>query len=237
MDKIIDIHSHILPGVDDGPMTIEESVEILSALEEKGFDSIILTSHYIENTDYNSNEKVRMKILNELQEKTNINLYLGNEVFITENVIDLYRNRELITLNKSSYMLVEFPLNGYNINTTKIICELTSHNIIPIIAHPERYLYIQDNYATIDEILDYGCYLQCNIGSLTGKYGKRAQKLVKYLLKKGVVTFIGSDIHSLRSIPTLEKSYNKLKKIVGEEKFKELTYYNPMRVLKNEKLS
>ena len=240
MDKIIDIHTHILPGVDDGAKTIADSRKIINYLKKVGITDIVLTSHYIENSKYKFNTLIRSKILTELKkflDLNDINLYLGNEVYLSDNTIDLFEKHEITTLNNSKYMLVELPLNTYLKNFPSMLCDISDYGIVPIIAHPERYRFIQKDKKRISELLEFNSLLQCNILSLTGKYGKKAKKTVKWLLKKDLVSFVATDSHYASDPKELEKAYKKLKKIVGLDKYKELTYYNPKKVLENKNIS
>lgn len=239
MDKIIDIHTHILPGVDDGSRNIEESIDIINYLYSVGITDIVLTSHYVIDTTYNYNQLVRVKLLDTLKEKLNndnIHLYLGNEVYLTEKIIDLLESHEISTINDTKYMLVELPLSGYLNNFQNILCDLTSYGIVPIIAHPERYNFIQKNKKRIRELLEFNCLLQCNIDSLTGKYGNKAKKIMKWLLKKNLVQFVATDTHYVSSDKELKKAYSKLEKLVGKEKYKELTNLNPQKIINNEEV-
>ena len=236
MDKRIDIHTHILPGVDDGSKSINESLEIIDYLKNLGITDIVLTSHYMKGTNYEYNTKSRINILNNLEKElndNNIRLYLGNEVYLCDEVVDLYKQGEICTINNSKYMLVELPLSSYYKNYPNILCELNDIGIVPIIAHPERYRFIQNNQKRINELLEFRCLLQINVDSLVGKYGKKAQKLAKFLLKKNLVSFVATDTHYVSNPKVLEKAYKKLKKIVGEEKYNELVYLNPRRVIEN----
>ena len=239
MDKIIDIHSHVLYGVDDGSRALEESLEIIEYLKSTGIYDIVLTSHYIKDTKYDSDVEKRSKIINNLKNKItdkNVNIYLGNEVFICDEVIDLYKRKQITTLNNSKYMLIELPLSNNFKNYQNVLCDITDNNIIPIMAHPERYKFIQKDKERINELIEYGCLLQCNIDSLTGKYGNDAKKIMKWLLKHDLVSFVATDTHRVGNSKELEKAYKKLKKLVGEEKYLELTYINPKRVLEDKNI-
>lgn len=237
MDRKIDIHTHILPGIDDGATNVEESMEIIHYLYNQGITDIVLTSHYIENTKYNYNQVSRNQILTVLRNNLNndkIHLYLGNEVYLSENVIDLLEQHEISTINNTKYMLIELPLTGCLNNFQNILCALSDYGIVPIIAHPERYQFLQKNFHRVSELLEFNCLLQCNIDSIYGKYGKKAKKLMKWLLKNDLVQFVATDTHYVEDKKILEKSYKKLRKLVGEEKYQDLVYRNPLKVLNNE---
>lgn len=240
MDRIVDIHTHILPGVDDGAKTIDESLKIIEYLSNQGITDIALTSHYIKNTKYDANEQERKSIFEELKKQAKdykVNLYLGNEVYLCEDILELLEKKEIITLNNSKYLLIELPLTGYINSLPNILCELINHGITPIIAHPERYQFLQKHNKRIQELLEFNCLLQCNIDSITGKYGRKAKKLMKWLLKKDLVQLVATDTHYVEKKKVLKKSFKKLKKVVGKEKYKELTEINPMKILKDEEVS
>lgn len=239
MDKIIDIHTHVLPGVDDGSKSIDESLAIIDYLAEIGIHDIVLTSHYIKGTTYNYNVRERCYVLESLEKELNgrdVQLYIGNEVYLCDEVVDLYKRKDICTLNNSKYMLVELPLSSYYKNFPNALCELNEAGIIPIIAHPERYKFIQNDKEKISKLLEFDCLLQINIDSLIGKYGRKAQKIAKFLLKKNLVSFVATDTHYVSDPKKLKKAYKKLKKIVGEEKYNELTYSNPRKVLENKEI-
>lgn len=241
MVKIIDLHNHTLPGVDDGAKTIEEAVKNIEYLSKRGVEKIVLTSHYIVNSKYDSNVEKRSEILETLKAETsdlNVEIYLGNEVFVTdaETLLDLIKRGEITTLNKSKYLLIELPLNQRMHNIENIICELNDHGYVPIIAHPERYIYIQKDYRRIRRLLEYDCLLQSNLYSITGYYGSSAKRTIKKLLKENYVSFIALDFHHTPSDDRIEKALKKLKKIKSERELKKLLYDNPLRVLENKEV-
>lgn len=195
-----DIHSHILFDVDDGSKSIEESIELLKKLKDIGFNNIILTPHYIEGSEYcskNSEKKKRLKQLKEelSNQKIDINIYLGNEIFINNNIYELIKAGEIKTLNNTRYILVELPFHNQIVNLEDIIYELKIKGLIPIIAHPERYSYFQKNYKEVDRLREEGFLFQGNYASILGYYGKESQKLLKYMLKKQYIDYLGTDIH------------------------------------------
>lgn len=238
IDKYIDIHSHILYGIDDGSKTLEESIEILKQHQEMGFKDIIITPHYIENSKYITNNKVKEKLLNTIKtelKKQNIelNLYLGNEVFVNNNLDELLEKKEISTLNNSKYLLIELPMTNKIKNIKEIIYELKIKDITPIIAHPERYEYIQKHPDKVKEWIEEGALLQSNYGSIIGIYGNGPKKTLKKLLKQNLITFLGTDIHypNNKIYLNIEKIRKKIIKLLGEDKFIELTITNPKKIL------
>jgi len=195
-----DLHCHLLYGIDDGSKTIEESIELLKEAEEKGIDEMILTPHYVDHSKYMCNNEEKAKIFKKLvsrakKEGIKVKLYLGNEIFFSRHMLEFIKNKEVQTLNKSKYVLFEFPMNNVYHNTNEIISELVSKGYIPVLAHPERYRILQQHPDLAEEYLRCGLLLQGNYESLFGKYGYRARKVLKYYIKKKWITFLGSDAH------------------------------------------
>ena len=195
-----DLHNHILYGIDDGSKSIEESILLLKEMEEMGVDEVVLTPHYIEGSKYNCNNKDKEELFNTLKEQVKlenikIKLYLGNEVFFTNNFLSLLKNNEIKTLNNSKYILFEFPMGHIYNNTLEVINKLVSNGYIPVLAHPERYPYFQKHPKMLEEYLRSGLLLQGNFTSLFGKYGRIAEKTLKIFLKNKWITFLGSDTH------------------------------------------
>ena len=236
---IKDLHSHILYGIDDGSKTIEESIVLLKEMEKAGTKELILTPHYIENSKYNANNRSKEALFRQLkkkvkEEKINIDLYLGNEVFFSNNMIELIKKGEIKTLNKSKYLLFEFPMTRFYNNSLEVINQLVSNGYIPVLAHPERYTEFQKNPNLVIEYLKSGVLLQGNFTSLFGKYGRHSRKVLKLYLKNKWITFIGSDAHHEVAYDNkkLEKMLLKITK--DKEYTEELLSKNFDKVINNE---
>lgn len=235
-----DIHSHILFNVDDGSKSIKESVSLLQNLKNIGFTDVILTPHYINGSSYNADNAKKREHFNRLQEELirnniNINIYLGNEIFINNNINNLIKEDVISPLNNSKYVLVELPFHNPILNLDDIIYELKYNNLIPIIAHPERYTYFQKNYKEVDKLKEDGVLFQGNYASIIGRYGTNSKKLFKYMLKNKYIDFLGTDIHSLNDLTVIEnynKIIKKIKKISGEEYY-QVIINNCNNILKN----
>lgn len=241
MNRIIDIHSHILFGVDDGAKSHEESLSILEKMAKCGVTDIILTPHYIEGSSFNANNKTKNKYFKELKvllknQKININLYLGNEIFITSKIQKLIKSKDIMPLNKSKYILVELPLTEEYKSSKKIIFELIDKGYKVILAHPERYKYFYKNMNEIDSYIDMGVLLQGNIDSISGKHGFKVKRMFKKLLKKNYYSFLDSDIHHADSsfFKNYDKNIKKIKKKIGKEKYMELVSINPLKILEKD---
>lgn len=223
-----DVHSHILFDVDDGSNNIEESIELLKKLKSIGFNNVILTPHYIEGSDYcslNPEKKEKLEILKNELNKNNIdiNIYLGNEIFINDNIVKSINDGKIYPINNSKYVLIELPFHNQILNLDDILFEINHAGFIPILAHPERYSYFQDNYKVVDLLKENGVLFQANYSSILGYYGKQSQKLLKYMLKKKYIDYLGTDIHHIGKtyvVDNFEKITKKIKKITKDE------YYN-----------
>lgn len=240
----IDIHSHILYGIDDGSKSIEESINIIKEHIKMGFTDIVVTPHYIENSKYETNNIDKENILKTLKQELkkqniNINLYLGNEVFVNNNLEELLKKKEIATINNSKYLLIEFPMNEKPKDINNIIYELKIKGIIPIIAHPERYDYVEKNPNLVLEWIEEGALLQSNYGSIIGVYGSGPQKTIKKLLKKDLIEFLATDIHypNNKIYLNMDKIRKKLKKLITKERFIELTNTNPKKIIENKEIS
>lgn len=238
---MIDIHSHIIYGIDDGCKTLDESIQTILNLKKIGFDKLILTPHYINGSNYNKDNKEKKEKLNVLKEellkrKIDVELFLGNEVYINDEIDELVLSKKITTLNKSRYLLIEFPLYNKVNNVDDYIYELKLKGYIIIIAHPERYEYFKENYKEVEKLYQSGVLFQCNYGSLIGKYGKEAQKLVEYLLKNNMVTFMSTDIHKPESsiIDNFSLIKDKIISIIGKDNFIKISNDNALKVINGE---
>ncbi len=235
---MIDFHSHILPNVDDGSRSIGETFNLIKEAERAGFDSIISTSHYIENY-YEVSAKDRQAWINALSQKLkeeniNVDLYLGNEVYFSENIIDLLNDEKANTINNTKYILFEFSINVRPINVYDVIYEMLQNKLKPILAHPERYVFVQKDPQLIYDLIDKGVLMQANYGSILGYYGTKAQIIVKKFLESDMIHFLGSDVHRENTLyPRISEALNEIESIVGENKLEELTEINPRKVLQN----
>ena len=234
-----DMHCHLLYGIDDGSTSIEESIKLLKEMEKSGTTDLMLTPHYIRNSNFNCNNKTKKELLKQLIEKKNennikINLYLGNEVYFSYHLIDLIKQGEIRTLNNTRYLLVEYPLQNKVNNALEIIQQLVSKGVIPVLAHPERYELFQKDPDLIEEYLHAGVLMQGNFTSLFGKYGPRAKKLLTYYLRNKQITFLGSDTHHevKYNAKKLEKMLLKITK--DKQYVEDLMYNNFDKVINDE---
>lgn len=192
-------------------------------------------------TEYYENSGIDVKLLKESLQKIvekqgiGITLHEGMEVYLSEEIEELIKNGEIITLANSNYILIEFPMNSIARYVDDILFLLKNMGYQVIIAHPERYKFVQDDIEYAQKWVEKGCLLQANYGSLIEIYGKEAKKTLKKLLKLDLISFLGTDTHKqgtiYKQIPHILK---KLKKYISEEKIYELTEINPKKILENE---
>ncbi len=236
---MIDIHSHIIPNVDDGARSVEETFNILKEAQEAGFTDVILTSHFLLNYyETNAQELIFWKEkLQEVLKKqgTKINLHSGMEIYITNQMEELLENKKILTLANSRYMLIELPLATNVKYFDYVVYYLEAKGIKPIIAHPERYKCVQKDPDIVEEYIEKGCLIQCNYGSIVNLYGREAEKTIKTMLKKNQVHFLGSDVHRENgTYLIILDAIKKIRKIIGENKINEITTINPKKILQNE---
>lgn len=237
---MIDIHSHIIFDVDDGSKTIEESISMIKKMRKIGYTSIIATPHYIENSYYSANNRIKKEKLQILQERLresniDVKLYLGNEIFIQDEILKKILKQEIHTLNNSSYMLIELPLEEKLNSDLDIFYELITSGAKIVLAHPERYKIFQKDPKSIEKYTEMGILLQGNIDALSGKYGKESKKLFIKLLKQRKYFAFGSDIHNSKAgfYDRFEELKKECIKLTDEAYFNELTIINPNKIINN----
>ena len=194
---MIDVHCHLLNGVDDGCRDTIESLTNIKLAEEAGFTDIILTPHYIENYYENDITSTKPQIA-ELQSKVYDNnilvkLHQGNEVYFSENIGEMIENNVVSKLARSRYVLFELPMKTKILNLDNIISQIKAAGCVPILAHPERYTFIQKNPNEVAKIISKGVLIQSNYGSILGQYGKEAQKTIIKILKNKMINLLGTD--------------------------------------------
>lgn len=197
---MIDIHSHIINEIDDGSKNIEMTINMLKKAEQSGTTDIIATPHFMRGrfeVEYNEVVK-KVEGLREIAKENNINIniYAGQEVYYSKNILEYYNDKIIGTINNTKYMLIELPMLEFNIDEViNIIYELQIRGITPIIAHPERYKLFIKKPSMINSLIKEGMLFQLNAGSLTGNFGKDVKKTATKYLENNIYSFIGSDAH------------------------------------------
>lgn len=212
-----DVHTHVMPFVDDGSDSFENSLALVKLLESEGVDKIILTPHYkkgrYEPTPERLNEEFNNFSKQVSDSGAKVELYLGEEVFCDKGIYELIKQNKILTLNGTQYLLIEFDYFNYT-DIADFVFNLKTLGYIPVIAHVERYTYLDVD--TLIEIKSQGALIQVNSSSVIGESGKKMQKKVLATIKSGIVDFVSTDIHYKRQ-SSIKKAYKIVEKKFGKK--------------------
>lgn len=228
---MIDIHTHILPTLDDGSSCVEHSLNMVNECVKQGVTDVILTPHYRKPFIHRATSvQACFDQFKEIVEQQNIpiNLYLGQELYVNANIKNLLRSKKVFTLNHTKYILLEFDYNEEQ-EIAEIVYELKHAGYMPIVAHAERYTYVDLEIAK--EIKDSGGLIQINAQAIAGVTDRRKKKIAKQLLKNGLVDFVASDLHNRRT-NFMKKAYDFVKKKYGEQTAERLFVLNAQEIIK-----
>lgn len=201
---MIDIHAHIMPGIDDGAATMEEAIQMLKIAAENGVYAIVATPHcnmeglyenYFDDDYYALYKRLEAEAA---KENIPVQIIPGMEVYASENVLELLQQGKIITIGGSRYLLIEFGMQKDLALINFLIDELLAMGYIPVIAHPERYPYVQKTPQLAANWLKQGCLLQLDAGSVLGSFGRQAKNTAIYMLERNMVSFVASDAHGER---------------------------------------
>lgn len=237
----IDIHTHILPGIDDGARDWAQTERMLKLQREQGVTDIIATPHFDMEDNYQNPNQIRelVKQANELAKKVvpEITLYAGCEVLYSPGVIDAYKKGDILTLADSQYILIEFfPRSPYR-EIEEAISSFVREGLVPVIAHVERYECLMNEYDRLYELSKMGAVMQMNSRSFLGKRFDKRAKMCRKMIENGYVQFLGSDCHNENERPPkMLQPYQLIAKFVGEGLADEITQYNPRSILEKKYL-
>lgn len=230
------MHSHILPGIDDGASTLDDSVALVRELVDGGVTEIVATPHYIDETIYVSPKKTNAELLKKLKtrlskEGIKVKIRLGNEIYICPKILDLVKKGEIATVGgkkkASGYLLVELPMSGEYPGYEDIFLQLLRAGYKVVLAHPERYTAFQKDFALISRLCEMGVVLQCNLGSFLGQYGKSAMKTATRLAKSKMIWALGSDIHHPHGTSFVPDAVEKISRYYTDDELAEILVGNP----------
>lgn len=203
---MIDMHSHIIPGIDDGSKNINMTLDMLREAVENGTKKIVATPHYCRGFAEVHYDEVKKYVekLNLLVSKENIDIEVicGQEVYYSNRIIDDYNEGIIGTINDSRYMLIETSMGEFDDDMIDVLYELQIIGVNIILAHPERYKPIIDDPSIINTFIKEGYLFQLNVGSITGDFGNDVKRTAEILLENNIYSFIGSDAHNLVSRTT-----------------------------------
>jgi protein-tyrosine phosphatase len=240
---MIDLHCHILHGLDDGAKSLDEAAEMANMAEKDGIRTIVATPHLFRGEFTPKDLGIIEKKIEELQyvlEKNNIDVEIvkGAEVHIAHNLMDeIRKNRDFLVLNGSSYLFLEFPAGHVFSGVKEMLFELMTEGFKPIIAHPERNYVFMRSPDLLFELLQMGTLTQANSGSFTGLYGRRVLEAAFHFLELRFTHFLGSDAHNPR-LPHLwlSDAVRSFEERIGKEAAYALVNDNPHAVLNDKEL-
>ena len=223
----VDIHSHVLPGIDDGAKTIQDSEFLLHSMMKLGFSKVITTPHTMGNvwnnttaTINNALQKVQLEVGNAAQ---TANLQAASEYFLDEHLMELAAQGPLLTL-KENYILVEMSYLNAPLQLYDFLFELQLKGYQLILAHPERYSFLHNHKKEYTKLKKVGCLFQLNLLAIVGYYGKDVANTTDYLLKEGLYNFVGSDIHHKFHVESFQKkiilgNQNRVEELLAKNQF------------------
>lgn len=237
---MIDIHTHILPGIDDGALDIYDTLEMVRLAADSGVRAMIATPHcnipglYDNYFDREYIEVVR-RVRDEVsREGIPVEVLPGMEVFAAYNLPKMIEQKKVMTLNQSSYLLMEFPFDEEEDYAHAMLKKVRDMKLHPVIAHAERYEFVQKNPQIVYEWRKRGYLIQINKGSFLGKFGRRARMAAYQMMDHNLVSVIASDAHSpLQRTPYLWDAYEELRREYPKEYLKVLFEENPWRICAN----
>ncbi len=205
----VDIHSHLIPGIDDGVKTVQESIDILRYFSKLGFSKVITTPHIMGDFYKNTPDIIKsgLEVVKEALKKEDFKIIIdaAAEYYLDEYFMkNLKSGKALMTLG-DSYLLFELPYSNPPIQLNEAIFIMQSQSYKPILAHPERYLFYQGNIDKIKMLKEKGVLMQINLNSLLGYYSKPAKKLAENMIKENLVDFVGTDVHNMKHMESIDK--------------------------------
>lgn len=236
---MIDLHCHILPGIDDGPKAISESLEMLKIAVSEGIKVMVATPHWMEGSRFTPSVDLlqeRLSQLRALSEENNvkIQILLGMEIAISPSIPERLEKGQLLPLAGSKYLLLEAPVSYLPEFFEHVVFEVMTMGYTPVLAHPERCVAFQEDPSRLIPLWKRGVLFQLDTDSLKGRFGERAYELAMYILKKGMAFAVSTDCHSAeKRKPTVLRLMDVLKKQLGQSLVEEVFYLNPRRVLQN----
>jgi protein-tyrosine phosphatase len=238
---VIDIHSHIMPEIDDGARTLEEAVEMARIATQDGIEYMVSTPHMFNGLSGNpepSEILERVAALNEaINDPNGLKILPGNEVHVSHDIADHARNNRVTKINQKNYMLVEFPQLTVPIGADELFYKLLIQGVRPILVHPERNGQIQSNPSIVGRFVERGVFIQVTAMSVTGEFGPAAKQTADTLLRHNCVHFLATDTHRTKSRPPiLSKGRDAAALVIGPQQAAELVEDNPRAVINGEPL-
>lgn len=235
---MIDIHSHILPNLDDGASSWDISLKMCQQAYEDGIKTIVATPHTFNGVYENYPQAIeeKVKILNQKLKENNILLQVlpGSEVHIREDLIAKLKNQEIMTINKTNYILLELPSSQVPLNLEEVLFQIQIMGITPILSHIERNIEFQQKPILLKNLFQKGVLFQLTAASLCGVFGLKTKKYSQQLLASGLIYCIATDAHSdseQERNPILSRAVTEASKIIGYQPSLNLVLSNPKKII------
>ena len=204
----VDIHSHIVPGIDDGAKSIEESLSLVKRFKELGYTKLIMTPHTMMHRYQNTTKSITeaFTLLKQALKENNIDIKIevASEYFLDEHLMELIANKDVLTFG-DNYLLFEMSYISHPVNYEAMINIMTEAGYKPVLAHPERYIYLGKNFSKYASLRALGVYFQLNVNSIGGYYSDEVKEIALKLIDNGMIDFLGSDTHKSRHLDTFSK--------------------------------
>lgn len=239
MNNFIDIHAHILPGVDDGPSTLEESIEMAHMAAKDNISTMVATPHSLNGVFHNTREDIikKCKDLNRVleNEQVQVKILPGSEVRMSPEVMEGFEKADIMTINDNNmFFYIELPDQFLVDAVMSFLKMMKDKQIIPIISHPERNNGIQGNLDALKLFISAGAMTQATGSSLLGKFGKKSLKCVRKMAEESMIHLVGSDCHSPRERkPELSGAYKRLISWLDKKEVDRIFFENPLKVIEN----
>ncbi|MEA2072542.1 MAG: CpsB/CapC family capsule biosynthesis tyrosine phosphatase [Campylobacterota bacterium] len=214
----VDLHSHLIPGIDDGSKSMNESIELILGLKALGFTKLITTPHIMRHRYANTSEIILSRLDDVREElkrqEIDIELEAASEYYLDEHLLELINKRDILTFGEN-YLLFEMSYTLKPLNLESVIYEMKVAGYQPVLAHPERYFFMHEDFSIYKRLKEQGLLFQVNLNSFGGYYSKPVQKVAHALMEKGWIDFLGSDTHKSSHLEHFRKNLNSkiLKKI------------------------
>jgi protein-tyrosine phosphatase len=237
---MIDLHCHILPGVDDGPKNLDESLEMARIFKDTGYCQVVATPHQVPGTNWiRSIEDIRKRLV-ELNhaikiEGIELDVLSGMEISFDPLILDLLQKGQLLTLGKTSWVLIETPFQQFPLGWEQVVFTILAKGYFILLAHPERCAQFTANPRLADRLIESGVYLQVNWDSFLGYHGRAALQMAHHLAENGHIHCLATDSHNPqeRHAAHVRLAAAKIEKLIGGENLQRIARENPLRILRN----
>ena len=241
--NLIDLHCHILPGIDDGPKTLDESLEMARIFEQAGYSHVVATPHAVPGTTWMpKHEEIRgqLSVLNQaiIKEGIKLKVLMGMEIALDPNISDLLDRGHVKPLAGTSYVLIEPPFQRLPLGWEHAIFDVQSRGFGVLLAHPERCSQLAAKPQLCDQLIESGVYFQVNWDSFLGHHGSTTQKMAIHLATKGFIHCLATDSHDAKSRNAIQvrRTAESIEELIGSRNLHLISKENPVRVLRNEAL-